>query len=166
MIMVRSRLARQRAGTLVHMNAFIALLAAVAGASIALAGQYMTRRGEVRTRTGEFILDQCASIIALSDDFRNRVWEEKELGLTGRVDAWDLTGYRHAAARLMVLSDDAALLSALEDLTESGKRLAGYWRRGQADPAELERRREADKEVCARFVAASAKTLRRQLGGK
>jgi hypothetical protein len=147
-------------------NALITLFAAVAGASIALAGQYLTKRGEVRTRTGEFILDHCASIVALSDDFRNRVWEEKELGLPGKVDAWDLTGYRHAAARLMILSDDTALLGALEDLTESGKRLAGYWRRGQADPAELERRRDEDKTVCARFVAASAKALRRQLGGK
>jgi hypothetical protein len=148
------------------MNALITLFAAVAGASIALAGQYLTRRGEVRTRTGDFVLDQCASIIALSDDFRNRVWEEKELGLTGKVDEWDLTGYRHAAARLMILSGDAGLLGALEDLTESGKRLAGYWRRGQVDPAELERRREEDKEVCARFVAASARTLGRQLRGK
>lgn len=148
------------------MSALITLIAAVAGAAIALAGQYLTRRGEARTRTGEFILDQCASIVALSDDFRNRVWEEKELGLTGKVDAWDLGGYRHAAARLMILSDDRALLDALQDLTESGKHLAGYWRRGQADPVELERRREQDKEVCARFVGASAKTLRRQLLGQ
>ena len=85
---------------------------------------------------------------------------------TGKVDAWDLTGYRHAAARLKVLSFDVALLGALEDLTESGKRLAGYWRRGQADSAELERRREEDKEVCARFIAASSMTVKRRLGGK
>ena len=84
-----ARSAKRCTGTLVRMNPLITLFAAVAGAFIALAGQYMTRRGEARVRTAEFLLEQCATIIALS----------------------------------------------------------GYWRRGQADSAELERRREEDKEV-------------------
>jgi hypothetical protein len=46
---------RQWTGALAHMNALITLVAAVAGASIALAGQYLTRRGEVRTRTSDFV---------------------------------------------------------------------------------------------------------------
>jgi hypothetical protein len=63
----------------------------------------------------------------LSDDFRSRIWEEKVLGLEGKVDSWDLGAYRLSAARIKILCDDASLLQALEDLTNSGKRLGGNW---------------------------------------
>jgi hypothetical protein len=147
-------------------DAWVALVAAVAGAVIALAGQYAAKRGDKRTRSGELLLEQCAKIVALSDDFRSRVWEEKVLGLEGKVDSWELGAYRLAAARIKILCDDASLLQALEDLTNSGKRLGAYWRRGQVDAEEFEKRREHDKVVCADFVDASAKVVRRYLREK
>jgi hypothetical protein len=145
------------------MGAWVTLLATIAGASIALAGQHVARRRDSRTRIGELLLEQCAQVVGLSDDFRVRVWEERELGLRGRVDTWDLSGYRHAAARLKILCDDAALLDALEEMTEAGKELGRYWRRGGADPAEIEARRDRDKLARQRFVAASAGLVRRRL---
>jgi hypothetical protein len=147
-------------------NAWLTLVAAVAGAVIALAGQYATKRGDKRTRSGELLLEQCANVVALSDDFRSRVWEEKELRLPGKVDAWDLSGYRLAAARIKILCNDASLLQSLEELTNSGKRLGAYWRRGQVDVDEFERRREYDKVVCTNFVEVSRKVVRRYLREK
>jgi len=147
-------------------DTWVTLAAAVAGAFIALTGQYVTKRGDKRTRSGELLLEQCANVVALSDDFRSRVWEEKVLDLPGRVDAWDLGGYRLAAARIKILCDDKSLLQALEDLTNSGKRLGGYWRRGQVDADELQKRRERDKVVCADFVEVSARVVRRYLREK
>ena len=148
------------------MDAFVTLAAAVAGAVIALAGQYATKRGDKRIRNGELLLEQCAKIVALSDDFRSRIWEEKVLGLEGKVDSWDLGAYRLSAARIKILCDDASLLQALEDLTNSGKRLGGSWRRGQLDDDEFEKRRERDKVVCAHFIDASAKVVGRYLREK
>ena len=52
-----------------------ALIGALAGASVAWAAQYVTRRSEVRERQGNLLLEQCALIVALSEDYRNRVWE-------------------------------------------------------------------------------------------
>ena len=87
-------------GTLCYMDVWVTLLATVAGAVIALTGQYIVKRGEKRTRSGELLLEQCAQVIALSEDLRNRVWEEKELGVQGTVEAWDLGAHRLAAARV------------------------------------------------------------------
>jgi hypothetical protein len=71
----------------------------MAGAIIALAGQQWGTRRENRTRAGELLLEQCAQLIALSHDFRNRAWEETVLGQEGRVDGWDLSNHRLAMAR-------------------------------------------------------------------
>jgi hypothetical protein len=88
------------------------------------------------------------------------------LGLEGKADGWDLGAYRLAAARIKILCDDASLLRALEDLTNSGKRLGAYWRRGHVDAEEFEKHREHDKVVCADFVDVSAKVVRRYLREK
>jgi hypothetical protein len=145
-------------------NAWVTLVAAVAGAAIALAGQHVAKRGETRTRRGELLLEQCAQVVALSDEFRSRVWEEAKLGKQGQVDAWDLGGYRLAAARIRILSDDASLVAALEELTNSGKQLGAYWRRGKVDLDELQSRRELDKVACSDFVQVSQIVVKRYLG--
>jgi hypothetical protein len=146
------------------MNAWVTVVATVAGAIIALGGQYVAKRGETRTRRGELLMEQCAQVVALSDEFRSRVWEEDKLGKQGQVDAWDLGGYRLAAARIKILSDDVTLVAALEELTESGKRLGTSWRRGERDPDELQRFREIDKATCHHFVKVSEIVVKRYLG--
>jgi hypothetical protein len=55
----------------------------LAGALLALAGQQWGLRRASRTRAGELLLEQCAQLIALSEDFRNRAWEESVLGQRG-----------------------------------------------------------------------------------
>lgn len=137
------------------MQTWAALLSAVAGGAIALAGQYLTRRLDTRSRGSELLLELCATIVALSEDFRNRLWEERLLGHTGRVDTWDLAGARLAEARLRILSKDQRLLGALDEVTKSGGSLGAYWRRGQVEEDELQRRSDRNKDAIAAFLTVA-----------
>ena len=140
------------------------LIAATAGAAIALVGQYLTRRGDSSVRRSELVLEQCSQLVSLSEDFRNRLWEERELGQAGRVDGWDLAAYRLAAARLTILCRHQPLLSALHEMSEAGKRLGAYWRRGHTEPDELELRYEQYKTAIQAFVEQSGTFVRPRLG--
>jgi len=146
------------------MSAWITLLAAVAGGAIAIAGQYVIGKSERTTRRAELVLDQCAQLIALSEDFRTRLWEERVLGQTDRTASWDIRAFRLAGARLRILCGDQRVLAALDELKASGKELGGYWRRGDIDADELDRRYERDKVAVEALAAASAQLVRRRLG--
>jgi hypothetical protein len=146
------------------MDAWATLLAAVAGGLIAILGQYVAKRGESRTRNHELLLEQCSYLVASSQDYRNRLWEERELGLAGRVDGWDLAADRLASARLRILCDDKALLAALDELQYSGGQLGAYWRRGRIDLPELKQRYDRYKAAINGFIAASAALIRPRLG--
>jgi hypothetical protein len=145
---------------LLDMNAWVALAAGVVGAAIALVGQYVTRRSDRISSHIDVVVEQCAQFVALSEDFRNRFWEESQLRQAGRVDGWDIAAHRLAEARLKIVCDDEALLTAIEELSSTGKALGGYWRRGDTDQAELDLRYERYKEAIGRFVA-EAKRYRR-----
>jgi hypothetical protein len=146
-------------------DAWAAVVAALAGGAIALAGGYLARRRDERVRTGQLLLEQCAQVVSLSDDFRNRIWEEVELGHGDRVDGWDLFAYQSAVARIKLLTQDSALLDKLQVLTASGKAMGGLWRRGNLDRDEVISRREADKIAAADFIYASSAVVRRYLKG-
>src|SRR3984957_1229582 len=85
------------------MDAWIGLIGALAGAAIAWSGQYLTRRSEARERQDALLLEQCALIVALEEDLRNRIWEERHKIATGVVTAWDLGAQRLAQARLRII---------------------------------------------------------------
>jgi hypothetical protein len=146
------------------MSAWVTLAAGVVGAAIALGGQQWGRRGEHRIQVGELLLEQCACIIALSTDFRNRAWEETVLGLKGRVDSWDLGSYRLARARIELLCKDGAVLSALEGLAASGQDYGAHLRRGDLDEDQLAALRARDIAACRAFVKESSQVVRRRLG--
>jgi hypothetical protein len=59
------------------MEVWIGVIGAAVGAIIALLGQYISNRLERRAKDAALILDQCAQLIALSEDYRNRVWQER-----------------------------------------------------------------------------------------
>ncbi len=77
------------------MAAWAGLVGVVAGALIAFAGQYVMGRGEKQERFDALLLEQFAVIIALSEDFRNRVWEERNHVASDVVGKWDLEAYRY-----------------------------------------------------------------------
>ncbi len=101
---------------LIEMQAWVTLIATLAGAAVALFGQYVVRRGEIRTRHGELVLEQCAQVVALAHDYTNRIWEERQLFLKGRVQGWDFRANQQAVARLSILCADPALMRTLDDL--------------------------------------------------
>jgi hypothetical protein len=145
------------------MQGWLTLLAAVAGAAIALAGQHIARRREERRHAGQLLLEECAQVAALAEDYSDRVWEERTLGLTGRVEAWDLRGEGLAVSRLRILCDDAVLIAALDELAEAGRSLGTYWRAGGADLEEVDVRRARFKAAQAALLEASGSVVRKQL---
>lgn len=127
------------------MQAWIGLVGVIAGAVIALSGQYLTRRSEVRERQQTLLLEQCALVTALAEDFRNRVWEERNQVAEGVVARWDLGAYRLAQARLRILCDETGVLSALQVLSEAGGNLGRIWRYGYPPRAGQRRSRRLGK---------------------
>ena len=115
------------------MAEWIGLVGVAAGALIAFGGQYLLRRTERQERNDTLLLEQFALIIALSEDYRNRVWEERNQVASGVVHAWDLGAYRLAEARLRVLSRDPSLVAAPEALHEAGGHLGKTWRLTPSD---------------------------------
>jgi hypothetical protein len=144
------------------MAAWVGLLGVVAGALIAFGGQYVMRRVESRERFNTLLLEQFALIIALSEDFRNRVWEERKQVASDVVGKWDLEAYRLAEARLRVLSQSRDLKAALEDLDEAGAGLGDLWRHGPRDDETINNALRVHRDAIERFVALSSQVLRRQ----
>lgn len=144
------------------MTEWIGLAGVVAGALLAFSGQYLLRRTERQERNDTLLLEQFALIIALSEDYRNRVWEERNQLASGVVNAWDLGAYRLAEARLRVLSQDPSLVAALEALHEAGGQLGKTWRLTPSDEAAVDNARTAHRAAIEQFIAASSHVLRRR----
>ena len=117
----------------------------------------------MRARGGELLLEHCALLVAMNEDLRNRVWEERVLGQQGRLDDWDLAGTRLATARLRILCTDESVLAALVGMNSAAKDLAAYWRRGNAESTEVDLRYEQLKQTIESFAEASARLIRPRL---
>lgn len=148
------------------MGAWITLAAGVVGAAIALVGQQVTRHGEVKIHSGELLLEQCAQVLALSHDYTNRVWEERQLGLAGRVDGWDGRAHRFAVARLRILSANVDLRQALDELENAGEDLGKFWRSGNTDPDHFDLHWRRFIAARTAFENASADVIRQRLGNR
>jgi hypothetical protein len=98
------------------MTSWIGLIGVLAGASIALLGQYTFKRLERRHADVALLFEQCAQLVALSNDFRNRLWEERKLGRKNAVAEWNISDHRLAEARIRILCTDVRLISALDRL--------------------------------------------------
>jgi hypothetical protein len=90
------------------------LVGVVAGALFAFAGQYVLRRIEKQDRYDALLLEQFTCIIGLSEDFRNRIWEERKQVASDVVSKWDLAAYRRAEALLRILSPKSRSARRLE----------------------------------------------------
>ncbi|MFJ5231482.1 hypothetical protein ACIQBJ_16475 [Kitasatospora sp. NPDC088391] len=141
------------------MESWGTLAAAVVGAAIALVGQYLAKRREERAKAVELLLNSCAEVAASCSDLLYRVWEERELGLPGRVEGWDLNGHRLATARIRILSGDPALVAASEEVNTAGQALSSYWRKGVVDDTEFQVRRERYRAATDSFVDVSGRRI-------
>jgi hypothetical protein len=129
------------------------------GALIALGGQYLLRTTERKDRNSTLVLEQCALLIALAEDLRNRIWSERNGGEAGFVATWDIGSYRLAEARLRLLSPGLAAAAELEPLRETGKDLSKAWQFAPDDEAAIDSAWQANRAAIERFVAASSRAL-------
>lgn len=134
----------------------------VAGALIAVVSRYLGRGSEARERRDALLLDQLTVLVALSEDYRNRVWEERHKVATGVVAAWDIGAYRMAEARLRILCHDPNVLSALISIAQAGTELGKSWRISPKDEARTQAAWEAHRAAVDQFIAASSQVFRRQ----
>jgi hypothetical protein len=110
----------------------------------------------VRERQAALLLEQCALLIALSEDYRNRVWEERNQIAVGVVAACDLGAYRLAQARLRILCREPRVLSAIDNLHETGTSLGKAWRVSPHDDDDVQAGWEAHKSAARAFADASS----------
>jgi hypothetical protein len=146
------------------MDAIVTLMATLVGAGIAFFGQWVFQRQQRRERVGELLLRQCSRLVALNDDFENRLWEERILHLKGRVKKWDLTSSRLAVANLRILSGDPRLDNALNRLHGAGVKLGAHWRIQHADDEELAKLLIDFRTARGEFLSTSRVVVRKTLG--
>jgi hypothetical protein len=144
------------------MAAWIGLAGVVVGALMALTGQYLIGRTERNERSTGLLVEQYAVVVALSEDFRNQVWEERTGAATSVVGGWDYRTYRPAAARLRVLSQDREFLAALHALTKSGTALGKAWRLSSDNDTDVESAWQANRDAIDQFVSVSSQIVRRR----
>jgi hypothetical protein len=142
------------------MSAWLTVVATLAGGLIAVAGQFMAGHNEGRRERRRQLLESCAVVVSLSEDFRNRVWEERTLGKEGRVDEWDLGRSRMAENEIELLCDDARVLDALEELRRTGRDLGSYWRRGNIEEEHLDELYDRLKQARVGFVSSAKRLFR------
>ena len=144
------------------MSAWIGLIGVAAGALVALIGQYLVRNSEARERRDTILLEQLATLVALSEDFRNRVWEERNKVAANVVAAWDLGTFRLAEARLRILCSDKNMLSALASLHDAGGELGRSWRLAPGDETRTQAAWKAHRAAIDQFIDTSSQVFRRQ----
>ena len=142
------------------MYAWIGLVGVVAGALIAIGGQFLNHRSQVRAQNADRLLEQLALVVALSEDFRNRVREERNNVADQVVRAWDLGAYRLAEARLKILCREPRLLSAVEVLHDAGTDLGRAWRLLPQDSDRVQNAWVAHRSALDTFAAAAADQVR------
>ncbi|WP_433761567.1 hypothetical protein [Nocardia sp. CA-135398] len=120
------------------MQGWFALVGVATGGLVAIVGQYVIRLEDRRNALVDLILEQCAQVIAVEEDIRNRVWEGRTLGLRGPVSEWPLAQYLLAEARLKVACRDDELHEALRRMQAAGAALGKAWRQDQRDDSDIE----------------------------
>lgn len=147
------------------MDAWLGLVGVVAGTVIGFGGQYLLRRSETRERTESHLLEQIAQLVALSGDYRDRVWDERNQVASEVVATWNIGSYRLAEARLRVLSREPELLSAVQTLRKSQTALSRAWRLQSRDEAVIDDAWSAHREAIEHFVTVGSKVIHRESAG-
>ena len=143
---------------------WVGLIGVLAGALIAFGGQYLMGRSERQERSAAILLEQCAVLIASSEDFRGRVWEERNSPGRDVVGKWDGETYGLAEARLRLLSQESDFLAALEALRESGKALAKAWDQAASDEAAVDSAWLEYRSAITQFVTVGSRLIRPRSG--
>lgn len=109
------------------MESLLGLVGAIAGAGIVLIGQLISRQTERKHHARDLLLENCAQALALEEEFRGRVWNERHTERTGLVASWDEAAFRSAEARVRLLTRSVPLLEALDGVRVAGQELGAAW---------------------------------------
>jgi hypothetical protein len=141
-------------------EAWIGLLGAIAGAAIAFVGQHVSARSAERERRHTLLLEQASELAALEEDFRNRVWEERQGFTANPVTGWEFRRSRLAGAKLLLLSSSPRLATAMSEMREAGVELAREWRLRQVWDDDTKRAWEQHRTAIEEFLVACREVLR------
>jgi hypothetical protein len=143
-------------------DAWVGLVGAIAGAALAMLGQWITNRSAANAQFAALIIAQCTQLIALSEDYRNRIWEERNGLSADTVGSWDLPAYRLAQAHLQVLCADADIQGCVDDLKRTGTDLGKAWRLSRAEGDVVEAAWQAHRHALDGFIGESRRYLSRK----
>jgi hypothetical protein len=120
------------------MEAWIGLVGVFLGGVVALVGQQLSGRSQAKDRNATLLLEQLSTLVALSHDYRNRIWEERNNLSRNAAAKWHLSAYRMAQSRVRILVSDPELLGAVSELERLGIQLGRTWRLRRADSPDVE----------------------------
>jgi hypothetical protein len=143
---------------------WVGLAGVLAGALIAFLGQVLAGRVERQDQDDALFVEQSALVIAMCEDYRDRVWDERKHVASDRVAAWDSSAYRLAEARLRVLSQDPDVLAALKVLHLTSTALGQTWRTRPEDETAVDSAWIANRAAIDRFASVGSKAARRRAG--
>ena len=139
-------------------EALIGLAGVIAGGALTTAGQHFILKAERVRADARALVESCALLIAHEEDYRNRIWEERNNIASGVVAEWDLFEAAKAEASLRILSHgDRGLLRAIDSLSTAGKKLGGIWRTQSGDESEMQEAWERHGEALDLLIAASGR---------
>lgn len=133
----------------------------VVGALLALVLQWHNRQSEHAERNRLLMVEQCALLAGLEEDFRNRIWEERNDVASDVVAEWAIGDYRIAEAKIRILGGSKELITSLLEMREVGSKLGGAWRRGERNEAEIEAAWNRQRLAIDAFIAAAHEDVAR-----
>ena len=140
----------------------LALVGVIVGGAITLWTQSQGYKFLRQDRRGTGVLDSATTVISLAEDYKNRMWEERNGLSSGAIESWDIARSADAHTRLRLLSNDEALHAASKDLKASGTRLGKAWRLTRIDGPEVEDAWQDYKRALDAFTAAAGVEVQRQ----
>lgn len=146
------------------MDITLTLAGVVLGSGATLAGQLLVRSREERERWIGIMLDACANIYMLEDEFLASAGLHRPPPYFAgeRYERWSRRDRALAGARLRLVTESPELLGLESQLRESGRRLWHFAHSGGADAeeADLALLLHAHRLVLESFVATSQRTMR------
>ena len=138
------------------MAAWIGLIGTLIGAGATLLSQYLVKRPEKHDDRMMLMVARSAQLVALANDYRNRIWEERSLGVADRVSPWNLQDYRLAEAHISIVCRAPSVRLSLRELNEAGKELGRVWRTDASKEPEVEAAGRRHREALGSFIESSA----------
>ncbi len=113
------------------MEVVFGLVGVVVGAVVAFAGQVFIRRREEKERWLTVLLEECANLYVLEQEFRGGIWLAYGEGDFERLRQWGRTDRRMSGTKLRLVCTDSELVDSAERLTALGKQV---WNVAKEDP--------------------------------